>query len=63
MAQDKRDVLEVLQFELSFLEQGGDGRSVRTPGNRLLFFKTRSPALTSMSRRGRIPATNACSTT
>jgi hypothetical protein len=60
MAQDKRDVLEVLQF---FLEQGGYGRSVRTPGNRLLFFKTRSPALTSMSRRGRIPATNACSTT
>jgi hypothetical protein len=31
MAQDKRDVLEVLQFELSFLEQGGDGRSVRAP--------------------------------
>jgi hypothetical protein len=31
MAQDKRDVLEVLQFELSFLEQGGYGRSVRTP--------------------------------
>ena len=31
MAQDKRDVLEVLKFELSFLEQGGYGRSVRTP--------------------------------
>jgi hypothetical protein len=30
MAQDKRDVLEVLQFEPSFLEQGGYGRSVRT---------------------------------
>jgi hypothetical protein len=26
-----RDVLEVLQFELDFLEQGGYGRSVRTP--------------------------------
>ena len=31
MAQDKRDILDVLKFELSFLEQGGYGRSVRTP--------------------------------
>jgi len=31
MSDDKRDVLEVLRFELSFLEQGGYGRSVRTP--------------------------------
>jgi len=31
MAKDKRDLLEVLKFELSFLEQGGYGRSVRTP--------------------------------
>ncbi len=31
MANDSRDVLEVLKFELSFLEQGGYGRSVRTP--------------------------------
>jgi hypothetical protein len=31
MADDKRDLLEVLKFELSFLEQGGYGRSVRTP--------------------------------
>ena len=31
MTQDKRDILEVLKFELSFLEQGGYGRSVRTP--------------------------------
>ncbi len=31
MAQDDRDVLEVLKFELAFLEQGGYGRSVRTP--------------------------------
>lgn len=26
-----RDVVEVLQFELDFLQQGGYGRSVRTP--------------------------------
>ena len=31
MSQDTRDILEVLKFELSFLEQGGYGRSVRTP--------------------------------
>jgi hypothetical protein len=31
MAQDDRDLLEVLKFELSFLEHGGYGRSVRTP--------------------------------
>jgi hypothetical protein len=31
MAQDTRDILEVLQFELSFVEGGGYGRSPRTP--------------------------------
>ncbi len=30
-AKDDRDVLEVLKFELAFIEQGGYGRSVRTP--------------------------------
>ena len=31
MDKDDRDVLELLRFELDFLEQGGYGRSVRTP--------------------------------
>ena len=31
MAKDDRDILELLKFELNFLEQGGYGRSVRTP--------------------------------
>jgi hypothetical protein len=31
MAKDERDILEVLKDELSFIEQGGYGRSVRTP--------------------------------
>jgi hypothetical protein len=31
MSSDKRDILDVLKFELNFLEQGGYGRSVRTP--------------------------------
>ena len=31
MSSDQRDILETLKFELEFLEQGGYGRSVRTP--------------------------------
>ncbi len=31
MAQDDRDILEVLKFELKFLEDGGYGRSPRSP--------------------------------
>lgn len=31
MSKDKRDILEILKFELAFIEQGGYGRSVRTP--------------------------------
>lgn len=31
MANDRRDILEVLKAELKFLEDGGYGRSVRTP--------------------------------
>jgi hypothetical protein len=31
MAQDKRDILDVLKFELSFLQDGGYGRSPHAP--------------------------------
>jgi hypothetical protein len=31
MAKDDRDLLELLKSELSFIEEGGYGRSVRTP--------------------------------
>jgi hypothetical protein len=31
MAKDERDILEILKDELTFIEQGGYGRSVRTP--------------------------------
>ena len=31
MAKDDRDILEVLQEELDFIEKGGYGRSVRSP--------------------------------
>lgn len=31
MAKDERDILEILENEISFIEKGGYGRSVRTP--------------------------------
>ena len=31
MPRDDRDILEILKFELDFIEKGGYGRSVRTP--------------------------------
>jgi hypothetical protein len=31
MTKDDRDILELLKSELSFIEEGGYGRSVRTP--------------------------------
>ena len=31
MPKDERDILDLLKFELQFLEDGGYGRSVRTP--------------------------------
>ncbi|HTW31020.1 MAG TPA: hypothetical protein VMD76_05045 [Candidatus Sulfotelmatobacter sp.] len=31
MAQDDRDILDILRFELSFLQDGGYGRSPRSP--------------------------------
>jgi hypothetical protein len=39
MAKDGRDILEVLQGELSFIEKGGYGRSVRTPWLRKSIFQ------------------------
>ena len=39
MSDDKRDILEVLKFELNFLEQGGYGRYVRTPWKPMSMFQ------------------------
>ncbi len=36
---DERDILEVLKFELNFLEQGGYGRSVHAPQNSTSVFQ------------------------
>ena len=39
MAKDERDLLELLKFELKFLEDGGYGRSPHTPWRRPLVFE------------------------
>lgn len=39
MAQDEHDLLDLLKFELKFLEDGGYGRSPRTPWRRQLAFE------------------------
>lgn len=39
MAKDDRDVLQILKFELEFLENGGYGRSVRTPWKETSLFQ------------------------
>jgi hypothetical protein len=39
MAKDDRDILSILKFELEFLENGGYGRSVRTPWKETSIFQ------------------------
>jgi hypothetical protein len=39
MARDDRDILSILKFELEFLENGGYGRSVRTPWKETSIFQ------------------------
>ena len=52
MSSDQRDVLEVLKFELQFLEQGGYGRSVRTPWKPTSIFLD-SPSCINFNEAGR----------
>jgi hypothetical protein len=59
MSDDKRDVLEVLKFELSFLEQGGYGRSVRTPWKATSIFQD-SPSCLNFNDSARPHACTEC---
>jgi hypothetical protein len=59
MSQDKRDILDVLKFELSFLEQGGYGRSVRTPWKPTSVFLD-SPSCINFNDSGRPHPCNEC---
>jgi hypothetical protein len=59
MSNDKRDVLEVLKFELNFLEQGGYGRSVRTPWEPTSIFQD-SPSCINFNSSDEIHPCNEC---
>lgn len=59
MSDDKRDILEVLKFELNFLEKGGYGRSVRTPWKPTSIFLD-SPICINFNDPGRPHPCNEC---
>jgi len=59
MSDDKRDVLEVLKFELAFLEQGGYGRSIRTPWKATSLFQD-SPSCLNFNDPARPHACSEC---
>jgi hypothetical protein len=54
MPRDNRDILEVLKFELSFLEQGGYGRLPREAWRSRLIFED-SPTCMNFNTRDRGP--------
>jgi hypothetical protein len=59
MAQDSRDVLDVLRFELSFLLDGGYGRSPRTPWRAPAIFED-SPICPNFCHAGRPHPCESC---
>ena len=60
MSNDKRDILEVLKFELNFLEQGGYGRSVRTPWKPTSLFQDSVTCMNFNDPKGLILAMSVC---
>lgn len=61
MSGDTRNVLDVLKFELNFLEQGGYGRSVHSPWSLLRSSRILLPASISTALRSGILVASACS--
>ena len=59
MSTDDRNPLEVLKFELAFLEQGGYGRSPHTPWRPPLIFQD-SPSCLNFNEPGRPHPCEAC---
>ena len=59
MSTDERNPLEVLKFELAFLEQGGYGRSPHTPWRPPLIFQD-SPSCLNFNEPGRPHPCEAC---
>ncbi len=55
MHRDERDLLEVLKFELEFLEAGGYGRSPKTPRRQPLIFEDSLTCMNYDSKENRNP--------
>lgn len=55
MQRDERDLLEVLKFELNFLEKGGYGRSPKEPWRPLFVFEDSPTCMNYDSKENRAP--------
>jgi hypothetical protein len=55
MQKDERDLLDVLKFELNFLEKGGYGRSVRTPWRPQFIFEDSPSCMNYDSKENKAP--------
>jgi len=58
MQKDERDLLEVLRFELEFLEAGGYGRSPRAPWRPQYFFEDSLTCMNYDSKENPCPCTD-----
>jgi hypothetical protein len=55
---DERDLLEVLKFELNFLEKGGYGRSVKTPWRPQFIFEDSPSCMNYDSKENKAPCSD-----
>src|SRR6516165_7914681 len=58
MQKDERDLLEVLKFELIFLEDGGYERSPRTPWRPQFVFEDSPTCMNYDSKENRVPCSD-----
>jgi hypothetical protein len=58
MQKDERDLLEVLKFELNFLEKGGYGRSVKTPWRPQFIFEDSPTCMNYDSKENKAPCSD-----
>jgi hypothetical protein len=58
MPNDDRDLLDVLKFELEFLEAGGYGRSPQTPRNPTLVFEDSLSCMNYHNKENRQPCSD-----
>jgi hypothetical protein len=58
MRKDERDLLDVLKFELNFLEKGGYGRSVKTPWRPQFIFEDSPTCMNYDSKDNKAPCSD-----